>query len=153
MYVPTIRMHLGEFTALDQRNTPRIWLGLYGITSRSWEENGGERSANVITFQGTSPKWRMFIRFSLACNSGCCAAFTCLVCFREGQWAQVLLGAMQINHFIMREIIYDVLWGLQIQSSPCSHCHVPCLGLSSVFIRGLLHSCHPYLQSDDLSCK
>lgn len=61
--------------------------------------------------------------------------FTHLFCFCEGQQFQVQRGAMQINHFILREIIYDVLEGLRIQSPPCSHCHVPCLGLSSVFIR------------------
>lgn len=53
----------------------------------------------------------------------------------QGQQFQVQRRAMQINHFIQREIIYGVLEGLQIQSPACSHCHVPCLGLSSVFIR------------------
>lgn len=61
--------------------------------------------------------------------------FTHLICSCEGQQFQVQWGPMQINHFILREIIYDVLRWLRIQSPPCSHCHVPCLGLSSVFIR------------------
>lgn len=60
---------------------------------------------------------------------------THLVCSCEGQQFQVQQEAMQINHFILSEIIYDVLGGLRIQSPPCSYCHVPCLGLSSVFIR------------------
>lgn len=61
--------------------------------------------------------------------------FTHLVGSCEGQQFQVQQGPMQINHFILREIIYDVLRWLRIQSPPCFHCHVPCLGLSSVFIR------------------
>lgn len=78
---------------------------------------------------------KMFSPPLLAYNVRRRVLFTHLVCSCEGQQFQVQRGAMQINHFILRAIIYDVLGGLQIQSPPCSHCHVPCLGLSSVFIR------------------
>lgn len=94
-------------------------------------------ASSFETFVGAQPLTTHLIVFSLTAlsyNPWRHVALTHLLCSCEGQQFQVQRGAMQINHFILREIIYDVLGGLQIQSPACSHCHVPCLGLSSVFI-------------------